>query len=458
MIVLKDFPLSKQIIYATGMMGWSIMINLIGVLLVYFYLPPANSGLHNLVSQRTVFGIFNVLALILASGRLIDTFYDPFIARMSDKSKNKRGRRIPFMFFSIVPSVLFCILIFFPPVKGVSFYNALWLVVPLTLFFTATTTYAIPYTAMLPEIAKTTAEKVRLSTFQQTGFVFGIIISSLINNIADSIGNIWHINERIVCVQYSVIFLAILGGLAMLVPVLFIDEKKYCHSTPSATPLLKALKHSFANRNFLFFIIACLTYFMSLNLILNGLLYFVTVLANIPDSQGPKLMGFMVLLSLLFYAPVNYMAKWLGVKKLMILSFLLLAFAFWGISSIGKIGIDPKLQLYVLLALASLPLASLGILPNAILADIIEEDVAETGDNKEGIYVAVNFLSAKVGQTVGITMFAMLTIYGKDPGHDAGLRLTALCGSVLCVLAAIAFLGFRSKKTKKVKKSIAQEA
>ena len=140
-------------------MGWSIMINLIGVLLVYFYLPPNGSGLHNLVSQRTFLGIFNIMAIILAAGRLVDAFYDPFIARMSDKSKNKRGRRIPFMFFSIIPSVVFCILVFFPPVKGISHLNALWLILPLTLFFTATTTYAIPYTAMLPEIAKTTAEK-----------------------------------------------------------------------------------------------------------------------------------------------------------------------------------------------------------------------------------------------------------------------------------------------------------
>jgi GPH family glycoside/pentoside/hexuronide:cation symporter len=446
---LKDFPLSKQIIYATGMMGWSIMINLIGVMLVYFYLPPSTSGLHNLVSQSTFFGVFNILAIILASGRLIDAFYDPFIARMSDKSQNKRGRRIPFMLFSIVPSVIFCILIFYPPVNGVSRSNALWLILPLTLFFTATTTYAIPYTAMLPEIAKTTAEKVRLSTFQQTGFVFGIIIGSMANNIADAFGNVLHIQERMICLQYSIIFLAILGGIAMLIPVLFIDEKKYCHSVPSATPLLKALKESFSNRNFIYFIVACLSYFMAINLILNGLLYFVTVLAQIPESEGPKLMGFMVLFSLLFYAPVNYLVKLIGEKKLMILSFLILAFAFWGISSIGKIPMNPKLQLYLLLGLAAFPLASLGILPNAILADIIDDDVAKTGDNKEGIYVAVNFFSAKVGQTVGITLFAIMTVYGKDPGHDMGLRFTAVCGAVLCAVAALIFFGFKDKKAKK---------
>jgi len=427
------------------MMGWSIMLNLIGVMLIYFYLPPNGEGLHNLVSQRTFLGIFNIMAIILAAGRLIDTFYDPFIARMSDRSTNKRGRRIPFMLFSIVPSVIFCILIFFPPTKDISRSNALWLVLPLTLFFAATTTYAIPYTAMLPEIAKTMEEKVRLSSFQQVGFVFGMIIASLTNNIADAMGNIFHLQDRMAAVQHSVILLAIIGGISMLMPVLFIDEKKYCHSVPSSTPILKALKESFSNRNFFFFIVACLSYFMSISLILNGLLYFVTVLAGIPQSQGPKLIGFMVILSLFFYPLVNYLVKRIGEKKLMLLSFFLLSFVFLGISSIGKLSIEPKLQLYLMLGMASFPLASLGILPNAILAGIIDDDVAKTGDNKEGMYVAVNFFSAKLGQTFGIALFAILTIYGKDPGHDMGLRMTGISGAILCALAGIIFFGFRNR-------------
>lgn len=426
------------------MMGWSIMLNLIGVMLVFFYLPPAGEGLHNLVSQRTFFGIFNILAIILAAGRLVDAIYDPFIARMSDKSKNKRGRRIPFMFFSIVPAVVCCILIFYPPVEAVSRANALWLIIPLTLFFVTTTTYAIPYNAMLPEIAKTNEEKVRLSSFQQVGFVFGMIIASLSNNIADTLKTTFALTDKAVSVQYSIIFLAILGGLFMFMPVLFINEKKYCHATPSSTPLFKALKDSFSNRNFFFFIVACLSYFMAINLILNGILYFVTVLAHISETKGPELVGFMVLLSLVFYAPVNYLVKHIGEKKLMLISFFLLAFVFLGIATIGKLSINPGAQLYFLLGLASFPLASLGILPNAILAEIIAEDVKKTGDNKEGIYVAVNFFSTKLGQTFGIALFAMLTIYGKDPGHDLGLRLTGISGAVLCAIAGFIFFGFKN--------------
>jgi len=48
-----------------------------------------------------------------------------------------------------------------------------------------------------------------------------------------------------------------------------------------------------------------------------------------------------------------------------------------------------------------------------------------------------------VGQTFGLALFAMLTIYGKDPGHDFGLRLSGVFGCMLCVLAALIFTGFK---------------
>jgi hypothetical protein len=74
-------PFSKQIAYAAGMMGWSIMWNIVIVMLPYFYLPPKNSGLVPLVPQLMIFGLFNIMAVILASGRFVDerpalTFYE----------------------------------------------------------------------------------------------------------------------------------------------------------------------------------------------------------------------------------------------------------------------------------------------------------------------------------------------------------------------------------------------
>lgn len=442
----SKLPFRKQIAYAAGMMGWSIMTNVIIVMLPYFYLAPSNSGLIPLVPQLMVFGLFNIMSVIAASGRMVDAFYDPFLASLSDKSKNPKGRRIPFMMKAIIPAVLFCSLTFYPLVHAESLHNAIWIAFTLGGFFIAATTYIIPYNALLPEMTDTAAEKIKLSSWQQIGFVLGIIFSALVNNFADLIQHLFDVTNRINALQYTIWGLSIFAGLVMMVPVLFIDEKKYSSSTPSHLPLWPAIKATFANRNFKYYLISDFSYYMALSIISSGLLFFITVLLGLDKSEGGILMGTMVLVSVLFYPLINFLSIRFGKKPIVLFSFLLLALIFVAIYFLGKFNLSPHLQVYTLVICAAFPLASLGILPNAILADIAQQDAELTGENREGMFFAVKYLFVKVGQTLGIALFAFLTVYGKDPGHDYGLRLNGLCGFVLCLMALLVFTRFREVK------------
>lgn len=429
------------------MMGWSIMINLISVILVYLYLPPAQSGLPTLITQITIFGFFNVIAIITASGRLVDAIYDPFIAQYSDQSSHKKGRRIPLMKKAILPSLLFCFFIFYPIKETESTINIVWLVIALIGFYISSTTYIIPYNALLPELAKNSEEKVKLATWQSVGYVFGIGISSNAFNLTDYIQHHFEISSRISALQITVFIMALLAAILMLITVLAIDEKKYCTSQPSAIPLKQALKQTIKNKNFLLFVVADFSYFISVTIITSGLMYFVTVLLNLPESIGNKLMITMVLVSFLFYPITNYLSKRIGKKIIVLFSLTLLGIIFLGIYFLGKSSINPSLQIYILIAFAAIPLASLNILPNAILAEIIEKDTLETGQNKEAIYFAVRYFFVKIAQTFGIALFAMLLNFGKDIGNDFGIRLNGIVGFVLCTLAAIIFTKFKETKT-----------
>ncbi|WP_199139266.1 MFS transporter [Pedobacter sp. ASV12] len=442
---LKKLSFKKQLAYASGMMGWSIMTNLIIVMLLYFYLPPNNSGLVPLVPQLLVFGAFNILSLITASGRLLDAAYDPFIASVSDASKNPKGRRFPIMKWAILPAIVFCGLVFHPLVKGESLTNAWWLVFVLAGFFVSVTTYIIPYNALLAELTHTPEEKVKLSSFQQVGFVLGMIIGALCNNFADLIQTAFHVTERFEALQYTIWALSVFSGLVMVLPILLIKEREYVASKPTHTPLWPAIKNTFRNSNFKYYLISDFAYYTALSLMSSGLLYFVTVLLGLPDSDGGMFMGLMVVLSLFFYPFVNYGSKKFGKKALVLIAFGILSLIFVTIFFLGKLPFQPANQMYILVVFASFPLAALGILPNAILADIAQKEAKETGENHEGMYFAIKYLFVKLGQTLGITVFAMLTIYGKDPGHDFGLRLSGVVGFALCVLALLFFTRFKEK-------------
>ncbi|HEY0174968.1 MAG TPA: MFS transporter [Pedobacter sp.] len=443
---VKELPLGKQIAYAAGMMGWSTMTNIIIAMLPYFYLPPNNSGLTPLVPQLLVFGAFNILSLIAASGRLFDAFYDPFIASVSDGSTNPDGRRIPIMRYAIIPAIIFCGLIFHPLELSETTSNAWWLTLMLIGFFMSVTTYIIPYNALLAEMAHTAEKKVKLSTFQQVGFVMGMIMSALTNNFADLIQQTFHIHQRMEALQYTIYGLSIFSGIAMLMPVILINEKEYSEGKPTHISLLPAIKNTFRNANFKYYLISDFAYYTALSIISSGLLYFVTVLLGLPESNGGMFMGIMVVLSLLFYPFINYGAKRFGRKVLVLAAFAALALIFVTIYFLGHLPFSPVIQMFILVICASFPLASLGILPNAILADIAQKDTEETGENHEGMFFAVKYLFVKLGQTVGIAVFAMLTIYGKDPGNDFGLRLNGVVGFALCILAMLFFSRFKEDK------------
>ena len=53
--------------YSAGMAGWSILINIVSVMLIYIYLPPNNAGLNTLIPPVVYLGIFSILALISSS-------------------------------------------------------------------------------------------------------------------------------------------------------------------------------------------------------------------------------------------------------------------------------------------------------------------------------------------------------------------------------------------------------
>lgn len=444
----EKLPLSKQIAYAFGMMGWSIMINLISVILVYLYIPPTSSGLPNLITQVAVFGIFNVIAIVTASGRLIDAVYDPFIAQFSDQSINPKGRRIPLMKLAILPSLIFCCLVFYPLKQEESTLNIVWLVFMLIGFYVSSTTYIIPYNALLPELAPSSQDKVRLATWQSVGYVFGIGFASNAFNLTDVIQNSFEGMSRISALQITIALMAALGAICMVVTVLAINEKKYCLSQPSAIPMKKALRQTLTNKNFLLFIVADFSYFIAVTIITSGLMYFVTVLLQLPETIGNKLMIMMVLVSFIFYPIINFLAKKVGKKIIVVISLGLLAIIFLGIYFLGKSDFHPLVQIYTLIAFAAIPLASLNILPNAILAEIIEKDSEETKENKEAIYFAVRYFFVKIAQTFGIALFAMFLLYGKDVGNDLGIRLNGILGFVLCFLAALIFTRFKEMSKK----------
>ena len=425
-------------------MGASILLNVVAIALVYFYLPPDSAGLPELITTVTFLGVLNALVLIAASGRFLDAVTDPWVANLSDRSTHPKGRRIPFMKWGAIPAALFLVLMFVPPVGSVSGWNIVWLVIVQAAFYVSLTFYLTPYYALTPDMGHTPEERLNLATWTSITYALGIVIAGLMPVIAsvleESVGL-----TPLRGFQAGIIVVAVLALICMEVPVLAIDEKRFSGGTPASTPVMAALRAAFSNLDFRRFVFADFAYFTGLTIAQTGLLYYVTVLLGREEELVATLLAVLVLTSFIFYPAVNLLAKRIGKKPLMIGAFVWMAVVFLGVLWLGRLSFDAGAQAYGLIVLLSVPIAFLGVLPFATLSDIAEFDARQSGESREGTFVAARTFMQKAGQTTGVLLFAVLTTFGRDPGDDLGIRLSGVAGCVLCVVAALLLTRYRAE-------------
>ncbi len=425
--------------YSAGIAGWSIMMNTVSVMLIFLYIPPSNSEMEPLVPAIPIIGILTVFSVIFASGRLIDAITDPIIGWISDSLNTRWGRRVPIMFIAIIPTTIFSILLFYPPHSYESKENLEWLFFVQAGFYIFLTLYIVPYNALMPELAEKKSEKLYLSMYLSLAYVIGIIIASQIpflsSRFAEDPAALSRDDYR-----FALIIINCIALILMFLPLLVVNEKKYCRARAAKISVLKSLKTVIGNRNFFLFLVADACFFITIAIITSGILYYVKVLLDLPEMTASIFMGVMIILSLFCYPLVVKLARTWGKKKLVLISFGTFAFIFIWISFMGKLPLSSLIQMLLLAVITAFPTAVLGILPYAIIAEAAEESSKTTGENTEGMFFAVRTFADKFGQTIGITGFAVLMVLGKDPGNDAGIRLSAWLGFLISTFAFVVFL------------------
>lgn len=434
-------------IFAIGQLGWSLLSGIISNWLVYFYQPSDEliaDGHTVFITQGAVFIGITIIGLITAVGRIFDAITDPLIASKSDSSKNRNGRRIPFMRNIAIPFGLITTLVFWSPVNGTSTINGFVLFAFVMLFYLCMTIYCTPYNALIPELGRTQKSRINLSTFISVTYFFGTGIAYLAANFAGIFkSSLGYTNAF----RLTVAILALVAVICMLIPTIFINEKDYADTTPSDTSTFDSLSKTFKNKEFRTFVMSDVIYWIALTMFQTGLPFYITVLMKLPDSMSFVLFALMTFLSLCFYAPVNILAKKLGKKKLVSFAFIFFSFAFLITSFTGKFGISGIVWGVIVAILASLPMAILGILPQAIVADIAEADAVTTNENREGMFYASRTFAFKLGQSAAMLTF---TSIAKIGGNGWGYRLSAIIAAVLCLIGGLIFLKYHENNVFKI--------
>ena len=454
---MKRLSKKQMRIFAVGQLGWSTLSGIISAWFVTFYLPTQvdieGGAIQYIVPGLVIGGFLTVLGLITALSRVFDAITDPWIASLSDRSTNKRGRRIPFMQYAAIPLSVVTVLLFCAPVNTISGWNIAWISVFIVLFYLFMTMYCTPYNALISEFGKTQDDRMYISTAISLTFYAGTMLAYtpfvFAGMLRGSVGFAW---------SYRICFiaLAVISCICMLIPTFCLNEKEFVDTKPSNVNMLKSLGATFRNKDFRTFVGSDIMYWVGLTLFQTGLPFFVKVSMQLDESFTMYFLGGMTVLSACFYPFVSKLVKKFGKKKLVITGFLGLALAYVIAGLIGIIGttVIPGVVYGVLICvIAAFPMALLGIIPQSIVADVAEADGIETGENREGMFFAARTFAMKFGQSLAMLVFTSLAIIGTTQNANSNDITASVTGMILVGFVAVAFctlgailLGFYNEK------------
>jgi glycoside/pentoside/hexuronide:cation symporter, GPH family len=438
-------PLSVLIIYALGQMGWSLASFGTGSLLSYFYMPPETGSaplFPSFITQSAILGGLTLLGIIASSGRLLDAFIDPLIANWSDRTKAPRlGKRRLFMALAALPLAAASFLLFFPLEVGVSALNTGWLVLMTFLYYFFFALYVIPYTALIAELGQNPADRLRISTAISVTWALGFLVGNSIYALqgALAIGG----RSQQAAFQLAVGIFAVISLVLMLVPVFFLDEKKYAHNTANSehASLGESVKAVFGIKAFQWFSVSYLLYWLSLTFIQTGIGFYVTVLMGLDKGMATLfgVIGFFT--SFLFYPFMGALERLWGKKNVLLSAFLVFCVVF-GIVLLPMQGI---MTFYLVAFLSAYPLAVFGILPNTVVADLAGDYETRTNIQASGMFYGVSAFMMKMGVSLANLVFPSLLLFGKSTEHPLGIQLTVVAALVFCLAGYFAFRQYEQR-------------
>lgn len=448
----KMLPKRKMYRYCLADIAKGLFNGMIGNYLLYFFQPTVKSGLPVLLPENKILGYLTIMALITGLGKIVDAVTDPLVATLSDKCTHKDGRRMPFLRYAAIPYALSVLLIFYAPFRAGSAANALWVGFFLISYYTAYTFFFIPRNALVPEIIPDA--KVRVGYYGiSTAFFMGsssfMYAATLFVNLLKNAGlsPLW---------AWRAVFtlFAAIGITCLLLSAYAFEEKDYVEANVKPKEsLLHSCGQVFRNKNFLCFAAGDLFSGVSMAFFQTAMLYYITMLLNVPESQSFLVMLSAIGVALCLFPLIIKISRKHNKKAPLIAASVVFTVVFAFIFFADKIAaLAPGHELLVGLGLGivvSFPFAAINILPQSILSDIIQLDSLQSGVNREGIFSATKTFIEKCASALAMMVVSSVLAIGAGAGESVGLlgvKLTGVFAGGFSLLSLVFFLTYNDKK------------
>ncbi|MHA1236566.1 MAG: MFS transporter [Candidatus Hodarchaeales archaeon] len=395
------------------------------------------------------------LGLIVSLGKIIQGLANLPVAQISDKISTRWGRRRVFVLFGSIPWGISLFMIYFVPASNPSaFSNSLvitlgWFAFWFIAFNIMNAIVINPYLAMLPEIAKTPAERTSYNQIRTFFTFFAMIIAAVAWPIlGEQIGSI-------------IVMLTMITTALILVK----GSREDSSVKPSTISFKESASKVFQNSRFKAYIITIMGWMAASGMLLAMLPVLIEGMFGLdlgsevtvswiglpPSLIMAIVSGLFVITALLSIPFIGILQRRIGLKRNFQLSMILFSI-FAG--SIAFIGLWPGtpiqgtdgyylalfLQLVVSLLLTGIPAGGIAVLLYTVFSEVIDHDpYGGDVERRESMYFAVQGVLDWGAASVGALLTGiLLTLFGSSDFNllDSGILETGSLGIRLVILSA----------------------
>ncbi|WP_309128234.1 MFS transporter [Microbacterium sp.] len=311
------------------------------------------------------------VAVAMIAHGVLNAALNPVVGALSDRLRSPWGRRIPWIGVGLVPLAAAFALIWMPPALPAAGLIA-WFLVVVAVYDIAFVVVVLNISALFPEMFRTTEERARGNVPRQIFAIVGMVLGTAgAPLLYGTIG--WHgMAIALAAVCLVLLIWSFAGGMI---------ERHGAVATAPPMPWRDQLRHTFANRAFVPYVLGSLLVQSAIAVILAAIPFYVEFSLRADETSGSILLG------AVFVTAIPAIVLWSAVvRRTTPRTALLWSVAVFGVAVVGYLLPGDVLGA----ALVGVGVGGLLQLLEVVLAQIIDQDAARTGHRREGVYFGVN--------------------------------------------------------------------
>ncbi len=365
--------------------------------------PASLSAFFVLYFFTTVAGLSPALAgAVLLFGRLWDAINDPLVGWLSDRTRSPLGRRYPWMLGGVIPLAISSVLLWTVPPFG-SQWGIFVYYIALSLFaFAAFTVVQLPYTALAAELADDYDERTDLIGMKSAFSIGGSIVSLLMAQavfarVADPARQFFILGALSASLAVVIIGLCVAGTYRRYWQVQRSRPPLATNSDSQA--LVAQLRSVFSNSAFRQILGLYLCGWMSVQVTAAMLPYFVGAWMGLPATHFAQMALAVQGTAIAMLWGWDWVAKRTGKRTVFLMGAPLAALALGGLATVQP---GQVVWMYTLGVIAGIGVATLYMVPFAMLPDVVDLDELNTGLRREGLYFSALVFLQKLGLALAL--------------------------------------------------------